>query len=195
MSKNTKIVVGIIVGILLICCIGAAIAATILPRMASDFAEGAIIENPAQAAEIASSMVDYTLPPGFVEEGGMSILGIKTVFISSSAETGSAIVLMQFPAGMEGNEASMQQQMEDAFANQSGSQNYSVDYVSTETKTINGQPANLAFYEGTDDSGGEIRQVIGVFETKDGNTGMLMVIAPKNGWEQAGLERFLDSLR
>ena len=104
-------------------------------------------------------------------------------------------MLMQFPETMAGNEEDMRQQMEDAFANQQGSQNYEVAFISSETKTINGEPATLSFYEGVDDAGNEIRQVIGIFETKDGNTGMMMIVAQKNNWEAAGLERFLESLR
>lgn len=195
MSKNTKIVIGIIVGILLICCIGAGIAATILPRMAGNFAEEMFIEDPEQAAEIASSMLDYTLPAGFEEEFGMSFFGIKTVFISSTTDFTTMIMLMQFPETMAQDEEQMRQQFEQAFANQRNTQNYEVEFVSSETKTINGEPATLSFYDGVDQNGNDIRQAIGVFETKDGGIGMMMVVAESDNWEESGMERFLDSLR
>ncbi len=194
MSKNTKIVVGIVVGVLVVCCLGAGIVVTILPRVAKNFADEAVIENPTQAAEVASSMLDYELPPSFTEAGGMNFFGIKTVFIESKTED-SAIMLMQFPAEMAGNENQMQQQLEDAFSQQRGSQNLELSYVGSESVTINDAPATLAIYEGTDDLGRNIRQIIGVFETKDGNTGMLMLFGFTADWEKIGMETFLNSLK
>lgn len=192
MSKNTKIAVGIAAVILLICCAGVAIAAAILPARIEQIAEGAIVENP---SEVAESMLTYNLPAGFAEEGGMDILGMKTVMITSNDTAGSMIMLMQFPNSLTGDEASMQQQMEDSFSTQSRSQNVDFELVSSESKTINDTPATLSFYEGTTETGEKIRQVIGIFETKDGNTGMLMIVSPIDGWEETGLEQFLESLR
>lgn len=194
MSRNSKIVVGIIAGILVVCCLGVVIAATVLPSMVAEFADEAFVEDPAQAADIAASMVDYQLPAGFSEEGGMNFFGIKTVFITSNRNLGAMIMLMQFPEEMATNEEEMRQQMEEAFRQQRGSQNYELRLIESEETFINDAPATLLYYEGVDDSGTEIRQVIGVFETKDSGSGMLMLISPKNGWEESGLDTFIDSL-
>jgi len=194
MSKNTKIVVGIIVGVLIVCCVGAGIAAVVLPRMAVNMVEGAVVEDPEQAAAVASSMLDYELPSGFTEAGGMNFLGIKTVFFGSQNDE-AAIMMMQFPAEMAGNEAQMRQQMEEAFSQQQGSGDFHLSYISTESITINDAPAALTMYEGTDEAGNTVRQVIGFFETKDGNAGMLMLFGAASSWEEAGFERFLESIR
>jgi hypothetical protein len=194
MSKNTKIVVGIMVGVLIVCCLVAGIAAVVLPRMVANVAESAVVEDPEQAAAVASSILDYELPSGFTEAGGMNILGVKTVFFGSQNDQ-AAIMMMQFPAEMAGNEAQMQQQMEDAFAQQQGSGDFNLNYISTETVTINDAPATLTMYEGTDESGNTVRQVIGFFETKDGNAGMLMLFGAASAWEEAGFERFLESMQ
>lgn len=194
MSKNSKIVIGIALGVLIVCCLGAGIAITILPRMLENFAQDAVIENPDQAADVASSMLDYELPPQFTEAAGMSFFGIKTVFIATEDDE-SMIMLMQFPAEMAGNEEQMQQQMEDAFSQQAGSENYDLAFTGSEDVTINDAPATLISYEGTDSSGNSVRQIIGFFETKDGNAGMMMLVGPASDWEGAGFETFLDSLK
>ena len=54
--------------------------------------------------------------------------------------------------------------------------------------------AVISTYEGTDDQGNRMRQVIGVFETKDGGPGMLMIIGSQDNWDEGGISRFLNSL-
>jgi hypothetical protein len=191
MSRNTKIVVGIIAGILGICCLIAIVAAVVLPRMFANFAEG--VDDPAAAAEVAESIVDYDLPSGYEEQGAMNLFGFRMAFISAQDEN-SMIMLAEFPAALAGEEEQMQQQMQDAFANQSGSQNVSLEFVGSEDVTINGADATLATYEGTDDQGNRLRQIIGVFQTKNGNPGMLMIFGIRTNWDEGGISRFLNSL-
>ena len=191
MSRNTKIVIGIIGGILGVCCLIAIVAALVLPRMFQNFAAG--IDDPAEAAEVAASIVDYELPSGFEEQGAMNFLGFRMAFISGRDEE-SMIMLAEFPASLAGDEAQMQQQMRDAFANQTGRQNVSLEYVGSEDVTINGSETTLGTYEGTDGQGNNVRQVIGVFETKSGSPGMLMIFGNQDNWDEGGISRFLDSL-
>lgn len=191
MSRNTKIVVGIIAGIVGVCCLIAVIAVLVLPRMFSNFAEN--VDDPAAAAEIAGSIVDYDLPSGYEEQGAMNLLGFRMAFISGRDEQ-TVIMLAEFPDALAGDEDQMQQQMRDAFANQSGSQNVNVEFVGSEDITINGSGATLATYEGTDDQGNGMRQLIGVFETKNGSSGMLMIFGGLDSWDESGISGFIDSL-
>jgi len=191
MSRNTKIVIGIIGGILGVCCLVAIVAALLLPRMFQNFASG--IDDPAEAAEVAESIVDYKLPSGYEEQGAMNFLGFRMAFISGQDEQ-SMIMLAEFPAALSGDEEQMQQQMRDAFANRTGSQNVSLEFVSSEDVTINGSEATLGTYEGTDGQGNSVRQIIGVFETKSGSPGMLMIFGNQDNWDEGGISRFLDSL-
>jgi hypothetical protein len=192
MSRNTKIVVGIIAGILGVCCIIAIVVALVLPRMFERFAQS--VDDPAAAAEVAGSIVDYELPSGYEEQGAMNFLGFRMAFISGRDEQ-AVIMLAEFPAALAGDEEQMQQQMRDAFSNQTGSQNVNLDFVGSETVTINGAEATLGTYEGTDDQGNSMRQILGVFETKSGSPGMLMIIGNQNNWDEGGISRFLDSLK
>jgi hypothetical protein len=91
-------------------------------------------------------------------------------FIAGPDEN-SMIMLAEFPASLAGDEAQMQQQMRDAFANQTGTQNMELEFVSSEDVTINDAAATLATYEGTDSQGNNVRQILGVFEAKSGEPG------------------------
>ena len=192
MSRNTKIVVGIIAGILGVCCLIAVVAALVLPRMFENFAES--VDDPAQAAAVAEEIVDYDLPSGYEEQGAMNLFGFRMAFINGPDER-SMIMLAEFPESLASNEEQMQQQMRDAFANQTGTgQNMNLEFVGSEEVTINGEDASLGTYEGTDDQGNRIRQIIGVFETKSGNPGMVMIFGLENDWDEDGISRFLDSM-
>lgn len=191
MSRNTKIVVGIIAGILGVCCIIAIVAALLLPQMAERFAQN--VSDPAAAEEVAGSIVDYDLPSGYEEQGAMNFFGFRMAFITGTSEQ-SMIMLAEFPASMAGDEDQMQQQMRDAFANQTGNQNVSLEFVGSEEVTINDQKVTLGTYEGTDENGTGFRQILGVFEAKSGSPAMLMIMGPSDGWDEDGISRFIDSL-
>jgi hypothetical protein len=142
---------------------------------------------------VATSIVDYDLPAGYDEQGAMNVFGFRMAFITGPDEN-SMIMLAEFPAALAGNEEQMQQQMRDAFANQTGTQNMDLEFVSSEDVTINGADATLATYEGTDSQGNNIRQIIGVFATKGGDPGMLMIFGDQDNWDEGGISEFLDSL-
>ncbi|WP_420642175.1 hypothetical protein [Candidatus Leptofilum sp.] len=191
MSRNTKIVVGIIAGILGVCCIIAIVAALFLPRVFENFAES--VDDPAAAAEVANDIVDYDLPAGYDEQGAMNFLGFRMAFITGPSEQ-SMIMLAEFPASLAGDEEQMQQQMRDAFANQTGNQNVNLEFVGSEEVTINGQEVTLGTYEGSDENGTSFRQILGVFEAKSGSPAMLMIMGPASNWDEGGISRFIDSL-
>lgn len=194
MSKNVKIVLGIVAGILLVCCVSTIILAMFLPKWANDFAENSLITDPAQVDSSANNMLDLTFPASFSERMGMQILGISTVF-ASTADSASTIILMQFPPEMDENSEEMQQQLETAFNQQRGRDNISWEQVGDQTVTINGQPSTLIIYEGTNEAGEAVRQMLGTFTSKDGNTGMMMLYGSSDDWETDGLESFLESLQ
>lgn len=193
MSRNMKIVLGIVGGIVVCCSLAIIVAIVALPRFASNFAEESFIEDAEEAAQIGQSIVNYELPSGYVEEGGMSFFGIDMVF-AASTDVGGVIMLMSFPDSLAGNEAEMQSQMEQTFLRQSGRQDMHLVYKGEEEVTINGETATLTIYEGTDERGVDVRQVTGIFQTKNEVPGMLMVFAPSDSWEDQGFDDFFASM-
>lgn len=191
MSRNTKIVVGVIVGLLAFCCVAAVIAVAATSYFGSQMVED--IANPESAAEVAGGIVDYQLPSGFHEQGSMSVLGMKTAFFVSD-NSDAMIMLMEFPSSLATDQAEMQRQMEQAFAQQSGQQGLEMYQVSTEEIVINGQTVVLSVQEGTDSNNTQVRQNIAAFEGKSGNTAMLMIVGPLESWDEEGIDSFIDSL-
>ncbi len=191
MSRNTKIVLGIIGGIVGVCCLIGIVVALVLPRMFEGMAEG--FDDPAAAAEVANSIVDYELPAGYQVEGSMNLLVMEMALIVSQDEE-TVIMLAEFSDFFTGNEQEMQRQMQEAFASQTGSQNADLQFVSSEETTINDAAATLNTYEGTDGNGNAVRQIIGVFESNNGSPAMLMIFGYMDNWDNSSIDSFLESL-
>jgi hypothetical protein len=194
MSRNVKIILGIIGGLVACCCIAAMATWVLLPRFGEQIL-GDMIATDEGVDEVARTMVDYNLPAGMQEEMAMTIpfVGIKTAVFRGSSEQ-SMVMLMQFPSAMAGNEDEMRRQMEESFGQQFSSEDHQFQVIGSENVTINGQPAVLTTSESVGD-GATVRQVIGIFQGKDGSPAMIMAMAPVNQWQQDGIDRFLESIQ
>jgi len=75
-----------------------------------------------------------------------------------------------------------------------GVRRYNTQAVGTQQMTVRGQPTTLRLFEGTDENGRKIRQVVCGFSGKSGDLLMAMV-ASQDTWDQAMVDRFLQSIR
>lgn len=198
MSRNTKIVLGVIAGIVGLCCLVAVVVAIFLPRYAERFADEAFAENPEEAAAVGEAILQYDLPAGFSEQTAMSFFGMNMVFITDDRvgeNDASVIMIMSFPESFAGDPDRMQQQMEESFTQQSGRGNVDFQFAGSEDIVINDMNTTLNYYEGQTEGGVTVRQATAVFESDEGGPGMLMVVSPTDRWEQANIDSFIDSLR
>jgi hypothetical protein len=195
MSRNTKIVLVVLGGLLAVCCMITVGFFLIVPAFVSRVTTDSVVEGGA-AADVGQEIVNYELPSGYKEEGGVQLLGMKMVFITPEGGGDQFMALMQFPAGIPLNDEDMRKQMQDAIGQQAGRRgNVAFSVVSTEQAVINGQPAVLTTLEGTDENGGTVRQVFGVFEAKNGSGAMLMVMGDAASWDETAVNQFLASIR
>ena len=196
MSKGVKIALVIVAVLVVLCCLGGVAFYFITQRVVSQ----AVTDDPAKAATLGHEIVDYTLPDGYRELGGMNAMVFKMVFIGSASKTSDSMfmVLMQIPSGTNMDQAEMQKQMTQAMQQQGQGRNMQTHVVGTQTATIKGQPVTLTISEGEvtegNDAGTTFRQVMGVFPAKDG-TAMLMAMGQKDTWDQATLDSFLASIK
>jgi hypothetical protein len=193
MSRNTKIVLGIIGG-LAILCICVSVVAYFALRKAGQAIEQAVVEDPAKVAQVAQDIVDYNLPPGYGEKFAMSLLGFDMVAFGPANSTDQMIMLMQFPKNAGLNQAQMEQQLKESLRQQTGQQNVQTQVVDQVEATIRDQAVTLTISEGTGSDGTVLRQMSGVFQGKNGVV-MLMIMGDKQRWDQGAVNAFLASLR
>jgi hypothetical protein len=196
MSRNTKIILGILAGLVVvcICAVGGLFAAGLFAaHKAVDLASKNITSNPGEIEAIARRIVAFELPQGYHPEYGMSIMGYSLVGFSSS-DGHSHIMMMQFPASSNLTPEEMEAQMHQATQGQSytfGRQEMQV--VEQRDITVRGEAATATIAEGTG-NGETFRQLSVVFDGDDGPV-LLVYSARVNEWDQAAIENLLASIQ
>ena len=178
-----------------LCAIG--ISAFIFMRVGQQVREG-VKTDPEEAAAAAHAIADYELPEGYREQMAMDIMFYTMVMIgpdtvdSSSASTQPLIMLAQFQFGM--NQEQMEEQMRQAAEQQAGRRGLAMEVVETKEMTIRGTETEVIIYEGTDQSGIVMRQLITTFPGK-GGTAMLMIMGNVQNWDEEEIDTFIESIK
>src|SRR5262245_11295753 len=176
-NKNKWIWIGL--GAALLFCCGTVLVAGLVFWQAGKKIQEGVKADPEAAAEAAHKIADYDLPEGYQEQMAMEIMFYSFVMIgpeySVGKATGPVFMLAQFKAGV--NQEQMEEQLRQSFEQQAGRRGLSMELVNVEEMTIRGEETQVATYEGTDQDGLVIRQVITSFPGKDG-TAMLMIMGP-----------------
>lgn len=180
-----------VLGMLLVCCIGVAALAPNLRR---------IIQAPfwrtdtQLAAQAARKMIDYDLPLDYQESQVLNIQGQDAAVIMAHRERpGDVIFIEGVLDGIIANDE-WGVSYETRLSREMGLRRYNTQQVGTQQTTIRGQPTTLRFFEGTDENGRRIRQVVCGFSGKSGDV-LLAIVAGQETWDQAMIDGFLQSVR
>lgn len=194
MSRNTKIILGI-VGALLLLCVCAGIGGVLALRQLGGTVASSFNEEPTEVEATARSISDFALPSGYEGQFGMSFFGIKMAALGPEAMAdGPIFLLMQFPESLGGlSQEEMEQQMRDSMEQQFQNNSMELETVGTQAATIRGQETTLTIREGRDEDGNEMRQLLGVFPGKGGQA-MLMVMGEVAEWDQDMVDAFIASM-
>lgn len=192
-NKNKWIWIGLGAAVLFCCC--AVLVAFFIFRQAGQKIKEGVKTDPAAASEAAHKIVDYDLPPRYQEQMSMDILFYSFVIIapeSSGSTTDPIIMLAQFSqSGTDRKQ--MEEQLRRSFEQQSGRRGADMQVVEVKTMTIRGEDVEVTTFEGTDQNGNVLRQLITSFPGKDG-TAMLMIIGSAQAWDQKLVDGFIESI-
>jgi hypothetical protein len=180
-----------VLGVLLACCIG---VVTLAPNLRQIIQAPFWKTDTQLAAQAAHKMLDYDLPPGYQESQVLSVQGQDAaVIIAHRERTDDMIFIEHVTEGILGNEE-WRASYETRLSREMGVRRYDTRPVGTQQTTIRGQPMTLRFFEGTDENGRKIRQVVCGFTGKGGDV-LLAIVAGQETWDQAMVDRFLQSIR
>jgi len=185
------ILVAGVLGVLLLLCIGVAALAPNLRRII----QAPMWKTDAQlAAQAAHSMLDYDLPPDYRESKVLSVQGQGAAVIIAHRERPEDMIFIEHVTeGIFANDG-WRASYETRLSREMGLRRYNTQQVGMQPTTIRGQPTTLRLFEGTDENGRKIRQVVCGFSGKSGDLLMGMV-ASQDTWDQAMVDRFLQSIR
>ncbi len=182
----------IIVGVLVVVCLCLAGVGLFALNRAGNWIRQSTSTNPAEIAQTAREITDYTLPQGYKETVSMSFFNITMVVFTREDSTMS-IFLLQMPVNSGLSSEQMKEQVQEFIETKTG-RRYTLNYVGSQNVMIRGQTTEMFIYEGTSDQGESVRQMMGFFEGKNGPA-WLMVTGNPNAWDQVGVESFIQSLR
>ncbi len=178
-------------GVLLVCCVAVWALAPNLRR---------IIQAPfwktdtSLTAQAARKMIDYDLPSGYQE---LKVLTIQdnyaAVIIAHRERPGDMIFIGGVTDGIIGVDE-WRTRYEQDLSKEMGGGRYDTRVVGTQKTTVRGQPVTLRHFEGTDENGRPVRQVVCAFTGKSGDL-LLGMMTSKETWDQAVVDRFLQSIR
>ena len=195
-KKRNWVLIGL-GGAALFCLCAVAVAVFVFYRVGKQVTDG-INSDPESAAKAAHEIVDsYVLPEGYQERMAMDILLYSFVMIGPDNDvyTGKPIIMLaQFESGSGVSQEQMEQQLRQSFEQQAGNRGTDLHLVEVKKMTIRGDETDVAVYEGTDQAGDVVRQLITSFPGKNG-TAMLMIMGNAQDWDQTVIDDFIQSIR
>lgn len=193
MSRNAKIVVGIL-GALTLVCLCAAMVAALALRQASQAIQAGTSDDPTEVETAVRAMTDFDMPAGYEGQFKMGLFGFEMAALGpTSTGNGPVFLLMQMPS-VGGDPEEMQRQMEEAMQRQTGQGNAQLEVVETRPVTVRGEETTMTISEGEADEGQQVRQASLVFPGNNGPV-MLMVTGSASTWDEALVDEFIASLR
>ena len=193
-NKNTKWIWIGLGAATLFCLCAVAVAFFVFYRIGKTVQEG-MKTDPASASKAAHEIADYDLPQGYQEKAAMNIMMYSFVMIGpeSSTSDGAMIMLAQFKVSGADPEQ-MKEQIRKSFEQQSGSNGTNMKLVEVKKMTIRGEETDVAIYEGANQNGAFMRQLVTTFPGKSG-TGMLIIMGDTRAWDQTMIDDFIKSIR
>lgn len=180
----------------LFCLCAVGVAALLFMRVGQQVAKG-VKTDPEEASKAAHAIADYELPEGYQERMSMDFLVYSMAMIGPETTASSAerlkpvIMLAQFQA--MSNPQQMEQQIRQSFEQQSGRRGLKMKLVDVKKMTIRGEEVEVTTYEGTDEKGLVMKQLITTFPGKDG-TAMLMIMGAAPYWDEDIVDAFIKSI-
>ncbi len=192
MSRNAKIVIGVVSSLLLLCACVGFISLGALGSLGMTVAN-AVTTNPVAVDDAAVRIADFQLPAGYRSEASLSLGGYT--FISYAPGDGhSHIQMVQAPASVQVDQSTLEQYAQQANPNVRRDRYSQVRTVGQTQATIRSQNVTLLISEGTNRDGQLYRTMTGVFQGKSGPT-LLSVESPVSTWNQAEVDAFIASIR
>ena len=193
--QNKKLWIAFGVVLTLCLCVGVA-GFFALRSVGSRMAESVKLD-PAEVEQVGAQIAEYEVPEGYSHRMAMSMMGYDFVIIAPEGDgSGMMIMLAQFgQAFVQGSDPkAFQEQMQRSLEQQSGRLGLNLKAVETRTITIRGQEVEVTVFEGADENGISIRQMVASFATENG-LGMVLIQGVAGVLDQDAADAFLESIR
>ena len=196
MNRSIKIALAVLGSIVVLCICSVAG----LRMLGTEVFDRMVVDDPAESAAVAQTVLDYQLPSGYQEQMTLDFFAGKMVMIGSDTPgTGGGlrpiIMIMQMPVDETLDPDQLRQQMQQGFQQSGQGQALQFNLVKTEQATLRSQSVNVYTFEGVDGNGQYFRQLMtDPFAGKSGSV-IVAVYGPIPSWDKRSVDAFFDSVR
>ena len=132
---------------------------------------------------------------GYEEVLGINMGFFKTAALGNTDNADSAVITLNQILKNTIMEEVTNPQIPISMQTAMGVEDIQMELVEEKTTIIHGKKVPLFLYEGIDDQGNVIKQMnSGLFEGKKGAV-MIIIIGEEQGWNQAEIDAFMESIR
>jgi len=195
-AKKNRIILWVVIGVVVL-CLGTCLVGWLGLNYGSKLMA---VEDPAKVSAMADEVLDFTLPSGYSPQMAINMVVMKMMIFSRGStgagfQAGPMIMIASITTGTSGNTESFRTQMQSSMGQAVSRNGMTITLVDTGSISVRGQTVILYVFEGTDAQGDRIREVVSdVFQGKNGNV-MIMIMGDPGYWNQAELNRFLQSIK
>lgn len=190
--KILLIILGVAVGLSVICAVISLASITLLGAVVGSAAVLSTEKDPAAVGAIAADIADFTPPPGYQSQYGMQLWGFSLVAYDPG-DGHSHLILMQVPERFGLDRTALEQQMRRMSRPQDRYGQNEPQIVDQKQVQIRGQEVTLLTGEGVNHDGQPYREVSAIFQGK-GGPALVVFETPVASWDQATVDAFLASI-
>jgi len=152
--------------------------------------------NPEIVSKVAHDIAEYQLPQGYREHMAIEFKSYSLVMFEPFTFTtyGNPVMALAQFSSTTTDQQNMEDQIRTSFEQQAGMSGIDMQQVNVKKTTLRNEEVEVITYEGVDEKGKNIRQLIASFPGKDG-TAMLMIMGDIEFWDQYIVDRFMSSIR
>jgi hypothetical protein len=193
MSRNTKVILAVFMGIVVLILMCAGTMVISLGGLAWNGMAQAMEFDAEQVSEQAASIANFELPAGYRPGYAFNAGGFRMVGYDMG-DNHSHLILVQSPTWLKLDQMALEKELRRQFGDK-------VDWgdekgsklVDRRTLHVAGQPVEFAISEGVNSEGGSYRSMVGVWGSPSGQV-LINVVEPAAHWNQAEVDAFIASI-
>jgi len=190
--SKSMIALGVLLGAVLACTLGVIVV--------SQFGMRNVIGNdPGKAKKIAQSVLDYSLPEGYLEQAGINLGILQMVYLTPGGQEPSfhernIILMVAIPPDSTIPDDDVRLELQTNLLRASDEVS-TMEFIREDSATVRGEPISLKVFESFGQYDPPTRMVYtSVFPGKSANV-MLAFAGPIEGWDQRSIDQFLASIK
>lgn len=200
MNKAAKIALIVLAILIVVCIISCVVGVVAFGFLGKTVGENMVVSEPAQIVTKAKQIVQYDLPEGYQEKELINfffgqMLMIEPVSMGGEVSQKPVIIFTQIAKldeSMDRDE--MRLKIQESMKQSMNEGDYHLVLKGQREVTINQQKVKVFEYEGSDENGVKVQQMVSDFFPATSGSVLFYITGVSTGWDQAEIDAFIQSI-